>query len=101
MSGHTPGPWWIENEKDSEGPREISDCYGRTAEVYGEGSEGDANARLIAAAPELLAALKEAAQELSLVCKWFDHPEQTTTETLRRATSAIAKAEGSARNLQK
>jgi hypothetical protein len=50
--------------------------------------------RLAAAAPELLAALKEAAQELSLVCKWFDHPEQTTTETLRRATSAINKAEG-------
>jgi hypothetical protein len=50
--------------------------------------------RLVDAAPELLAALKEAAQELSLVCKWFDHPEQTTTETLRRATSAINKAEG-------
>jgi hypothetical protein len=54
----------------------------------------EVDARLIAAAPEMLAALKEAAQELSLVCKWFDHPEQTTTETLRRATSAINKAEG-------
>jgi hypothetical protein len=54
----------------------------------------EVDSRLIAAAPEMLAALKEAAQELSLVCKWFDHPEQTTTETLRRATSAINKAEG-------
>ena len=50
--------------------------------------------RLFDAVDELLAALKDAAQELSLVCKWFDHPEQTTTETLRRATSAINKAEG-------
>ncbi len=87
---HTPGPWTVEwsDEEGNDG-------------VTIEAPDGpvafrvlEVDARLIAAAPEMLAALKEAAQELSLVCKWFDHPEQTTTETLRRATSAINKAEG-------
>jgi len=90
---HTPGPWTIEYETEGGEPYDdgvrIDSLEGPVAfNVI------DCSAPLIAAAPELLAALKEAAQELSLVCKWFDHPEQTTTETLRRATSAIAKAEG-------
>lgn len=92
MSDHTPGPWDYQNDT-------ITSTHGDIARVHYQSSrdkKGWDDRFLIAAAPELLAALKEAAQELSLVCKWFDHPEQTTTETLRRATSAINKAEGRA-----
>lgn len=72
MNKHTPGPWGIckwdsktieariqylhEDDEDAE-PESIV-----VADVYGgdlEGREADANARLIAAAPELLEALKE------------------------------------------
>lgn len=61
---HTPGPWWVE--------RRVGDALQVNAKHRGEGSsycvasvnhwEGEtdrANARLIAAAPEMLAALKE------------------------------------------
>jgi hypothetical protein len=87
---HTPGPWVVSNDT-------IGSDHGDIARIHYQSSRaarGWEDRFVIAAAPELLAALKEAAQELSLVCKWFDHPEQTTTETLRRATSAINKAEG-------
>jgi hypothetical protein len=56
---HTPGPWNAYlPDADSEHYYEVHDGYGRTATVYGDDSEAAANARLIAAAPELLAALR-------------------------------------------
>jgi hypothetical protein len=55
MSDHTPGPWYANGDcveaAGEEGPRD------RTLAVV-HGTEREANARLIAAAPELLAALK-------------------------------------------
>lgn len=93
MKTHTPGPWWIENEKDNEGPWEISDCYGRTAEVYGEGEEGAANARLIAAAPELLDALKMAFEDwATLVGDDLDNDD--VASIWKNCCRAINKAEG-------
>lgn len=66
LVAHTPGPWWIE--------RRLGDELQVNAKHRGEGSsycvasinhwEGEAdraNARLIAAAPDLLAALRKAA----------------------------------------
>lgn len=64
MSKHTPGPWWVEKRKDSHSPQ-------IQAKHRGEGSSycvatvnfwesPEANARLIAMAPELLDALKVA-----------------------------------------
>lgn len=59
-ASHTPGPWTaIEpNSRESYGNDvwEVHDGYGRTATVYGLDPEGPNNARLIAAAPDLLAA---------------------------------------------
>lgn len=93
METHTEGPWWIESET-AKGPWEISDVYGLAAEVYGEDGEGLANARLIAAAPDLLEALK------SLFADWVtlvgdDLKEQSDDVSLLWASceKAIAKAE--------
>jgi len=61
MSGHTPGPWEVDREQGGGGRfvRDrhrtlIADAFHKTVPI----DERAANARLIAAAPELLAALK-------------------------------------------
>jgi len=93
MNKHTPGPW--ETDKvavRSGGPngRQICLCEitvrGRPYdETY---DEAIANARLIAAAPDLLEALKE----------WVGYVPSSTDEIeqarIDRAIAAIAKAEG-------
>ena len=66
---HTPGPW-THKATASLGPQYAvygeSDRTGRdVAVVYNNGNEAEANARLIAAAPELLEALEKAADWLS------------------------------------
>jgi len=59
MSKHTPGPWTAEWHLETRHPKDhpqwhVEDGLDCVADVYG----GGANARLIAAAPDLLAALK-------------------------------------------
>ena len=64
---HTPGPWSVIPIGDRDNGSdflEIHDGFGRTATVYGEGAEANATARLIASAPDLLAALEAARQAL-------------------------------------
>lgn len=51
---HTPGPWTVE-KNGYLNQLGIEPCIGA---VYGAGEELNANARLIAAAPDLLAALE-------------------------------------------
>ncbi|MEN6665525.1 MAG: hypothetical protein ABFD85_16170 [Phycisphaerae bacterium] len=63
MSGHTPGPWVYKGfvvDSDFSGWRVyLPTKYRRVIDVEGtSAAEADANARLIAAAPDLLAALK-------------------------------------------
>jgi hypothetical protein len=86
---HTPGPWVAfqrDKEKGTNYYRILLHNHPDQQGVYGQDSLcgycGEANARLIAAAPELLEALKEIAME--------------TTEawTRWRARAAIAKATG-------
>lgn len=105
MSAHTPGPWALV-------PR--SECYGRQPEpgvewVVSDGrlgwvcvgpgwddeyrDESYANARLIAAAPELLAACVDALALLRTVPDEFAMPDHPVFGALR---DAIAKAEGRA-----
>lgn len=55
---HTPGPWWV-CERGSYGPDwEVEDSVGLTCKVYGDDVPAKANARLIAAAPDLYAVCK-------------------------------------------
>jgi hypothetical protein len=98
---HTPGPWTV----NSEG--QITDLQGRTivpnvhahnvpsnafprgsGQYVAEDDGGVANARLIAAAPDLLDALEEA---IEVVGSWGDDGDPSWLE---RAKSAIAKVGG-------
>lgn len=65
----------------------IADCYADTHEGFGIPEDYRANARLIAAAPELLAALKYL---LPIATRAFG----VLTADLDSARDAIAKAEG-------
>lgn len=87
---HTPGPW------NYSGPCEMTGRYS----IYHNGplaycadttvtpGDGEANARLIATAPDLLVALRE------LVADNMGHPKGVTVPQLDKARAAIAKATG-------
>jgi hypothetical protein len=87
MSKHTPGPWF--SQYDDNGFYEIgSEAVSlRLAFTHGEGDTDEANARLIAAAPELLEALKDLLYQAKL-------SENEGGWDFEQATAAIAKAEG-------
>ena len=81
---HTPGPWTVDNQY-IHGPDGI-----RFLAVAGDGA-GQANARLIAAAPELLAAARLAvAWSEQVPAPYRDWPH------VAAARAAIAKATGGA-----
>jgi hypothetical protein len=102
---HTPGPWQLFEDYDA-----IGGFRQRVYSVHGDirpghqfrgiarvpASEGDemleANARLIAAAPDLLEALKE----LRLICSDIPAIERNPrfAEASRKALAAISRAEG-------
>jgi hypothetical protein len=98
MSGHTPGPWWVrgwagqheEHGAQIVGPtgKQVASSWGGLYEAAPQ-SEWDryhADAYLIAAAPELLAALRYT----------VDNADFDSEEFNRLALNAIAKAEGKA-----
>ena len=61
MTQYTPGPWRAEKTRPTTrttGAWHVFDAFGTTAVVLGNDDEAAANARLIAAAPELLEALR-------------------------------------------
>jgi hypothetical protein len=99
MSKHTPGPWRYQGETTrrlNQPDSAVFEVYTATGE-YGHpatcGKEEDAC--LIAAAPELLAALKETVSHLMEDDKLFPalHPVGKCP-VLINARAAIAKAEG-------
>lgn len=113
MSGHTPGPWtirWGTNVGAVRSGAEwaiVAACGGfaTNTDKGQHHDENESNTRLIAAAPELLAALKECADELE---EWVAHhygddvhpalerKVYRDMEPVRIARAAIAKAEGGA-----
>ena len=87
MSGHTPGPWKIDATDDSvrdSNEHQICD-FNWTDDV----GRSQANARLIASAPELLAALRNVT-DLAAATSLLGED----AESVKRARSAIARAEG-------
>ena len=106
-TAHTPGPWIVEKDIGST-PSRVTfriggdmDAAGRQAAISSEQGiaatnapalmsteEAEANARLIAAAPELLAALQTLANSLC--------PYDTDPKCWANAMAAIAKATGGA-----
>ena len=88
MSVHTPGPWYVA-ELCANRIKVESHQDGYVAEVWRYGADGDANARLISAAPELLEALKGLLSHLE---SW--KILETADGDIARTRAAIAKAEG-------
>lgn len=88
MSKHTPGPWQVHCSHIYTADPERA----LLAQVFNPGSKASdyplvENARLIAAAPELLALLKE-------VCEETLHPDYDwSVDLAQRVRAAIAKAE--------
>jgi len=99
MSTHTPGPWKIENghiQQSGIAYWQITDgadaiCCNQFC--YADNS--DANARLIAAAPDLLEALKRLAViSDGIYVRMSDGEARLMREAWEKADAAIAKAEG-------
>lgn len=96
MTDHTPGPWRVIHQRTI---REIHSSNGpKVADVYdftGDSQFARADARLIAAAPELLEALKEIQEGRgAFSMDHLTHAANTIEEMKALAKTAIAKAEG-------
>lgn len=99
---HTAGPWkikWKDNVV-SESERLICNCAGHQCNIYSYeiDEENEANARLIAAAPELLEACKDLMSHeynIGAVCQNGIIKNCLCRDCVKkRAMAAIAKAEG-------
>ena len=110
MSKHTPGPWHIGSNMIL---KVINGSYFSIAEVNDWEDETVPNARLIAAAPDLLEALELSLEEMKddwitldgefgpFMQEFGDiesaiKEEHASTKTIRMAIAAIAKAKGEA-----
>jgi hypothetical protein len=108
---HTPGPWRREKYRDSENysltivaDNPYGDKWGTWAVAHAHGWGGDdhhqseANARLIAAAPDLLEACERMLPFLVEFCNLYPaHSDQVAVPrafALGNARAAIAKAQG-------
>lgn len=96
---HTPGPWFLDSAPDVDLPNHVgisSDKHDLLAQVVWKMEDDErtpmceANASLIAAAPDLLAAAYRAASALESV-SYYD---PSITSALAVARAAIAKATG-------
>ena len=89
MSKHTPGPWRVLRMVEPIGYAEFQVAWSDDGELVCDVVYEEADARLIAFAPELLVALKNM---VSLASPYFtDGPQRVA---ISEARAAIAKAEG-------
>ena len=102
---HTPGPWSLGNAANCGDGYAVCSGAFVVARVVGNGypigrghaPDSDANARLIAAAPELLAALEASNRELAHAYNtrdFQDLPRHPSRKVFNRARAAILKARG-------
>ena len=82
---HTPGPWHVDLY-DATGVDDV-DGYRIAITGFGEDDTDQANARLIAAAPDMLAALRELVRKAD-----FGEPVPDWLNVWDEARAAIAKA---------
>ena len=107
MNTHTPGPWKIAHRMGRPivvnstpthgGPLEICEAYTHPMahETIKDALDvSEANARLIAAAPDLLAVLKSLVFETSHFLHGDGKNGASVANELRNAISALSKAEG-------
>ena len=104
---HTPGPWKLNADEDtgmndsgcildSVGHVIVTDIYGTFKNGRTTG-EAEANARLIAAAPDLLAQLQRTLIDLEDFCSdepEFEWSQDAGNKMIREIEQAIAKARG-------
>lgn len=90
----TPGPWIVQRQPHAVVAK-FADVLICTMAKNTRRNEGRHNADLIAAAPELLAALREAADLRAALCRGSEGGDPTTWDApLNRWLAAIARAEG-------
>lgn len=107
MSAHTPGPWWVDRHgavvaRVDGDARQVAMACGeapmhddRSAEPPDTGVVQSANARLIAAAPDLLEALRFLLREEPNIYEGrLEASLYVTVDALEFARAAITKAEG-------
>lgn len=90
---HTQGPWTCKPGTRHDAEYFVFDSEGNFL-TYEDG-EHEANARLISAAPDLLAALEACEVELSIMKDMYPHSCTKRENAMLSARSAIAKALGS------
>lgn len=93
---HTPAPWDVGNQPSNAiAWRVVASDDRDVAHVFGSGAQSKANAHLIAAAPDLLEALKSLQ---AIMCDPENNPSFAGSDgdrtVAREAFAAIAKAEG-------
>ncbi len=86
MSGHTPGPWTVNGVGGRYKPLARLIQHGTLISIQARRGDEIADARLIAAAPDLLALLREIA--------WDEDDIINCNPVRERIDAAIAKAEG-------
>ncbi len=94
MSKHTPGPWIVSRGANVK-PFSVEAATSTIADIYRAKGHGtcEANARLIAAAPELLEACREAKKLLEEVAEMNIQPFPISAVALNRKLIAlVAKA---------
>lgn len=96
IAGHTPGPWRLCGAFGMQGLVEPSAGGNPVASVtgyYHHAGQTEANARLIAAAPDLLEALQRLIPH-AVHMESCSHDDDGVRRDIERARAAIAKAEG-------
>lgn len=96
--GHTPGPWKYEKPFGVNIPVREGEAGGQIIRTWLQAHEGEAeaNARLIAAAPDLLAALESLFENCSMIhSQWGEGGNaREADQAITNAKAAIAKARG-------
>ncbi len=103
MKHHTPGPWEVKPEGEIlrvwEAQRPVSVgiadvCINRSIEAKGPSEIEHANAHLIAAAPDLLTALKDAVAQVNCTVPLDWEDMNLKYPNVKKWEAAIARAEG-------